>query len=388
MTDTNQVEPKGEMKTLSLKLLTIDTDVQPRRSINEKTVAEYAEAIENGAKFPPVVVFAEGTTNWLASGFHRYYAHEKADKRSIRCDVRQGTKRDAILFAMRANKHGLRLTNDEKRDNVDEMLQDDEWGKWSNGQIARHIGVSAAFVGERKQLLTINVYSENGENERKYVTKHGTEATMNTANIGRKSAPETANDAPPETMPDYDPFDDGDEAAPVEIPSENEPQISEPEREEAPPLTMQRDGKTIEVQRDEISEIHDERREVAAQNAEENNSDLTAEEWLQALPIYRVLSKLQGRGIIARRSLLDWRALQKAQANFAHHAARCETVKRPDGTPLSQILMASARLKSPLNWLICPPCKGNGCDRCGLSGYDLSGAGIDPLRVENGDVTL
>ncbi len=63
------------------------------------------------------------------------------------------------------------------------MLADKEWSQWSEREIARRCGVSQTYVGNLKQTLTVNVYSENGQ--RKYKTKHGTVATMNTANIGK-----------------------------------------------------------------------------------------------------------------------------------------------------------------------------------------------------------
>jgi hypothetical protein len=77
--------------------------------MNATTVQDYADALTNGAEFPPVVVFHDGTDHWLADGFHRLLAHEKAGLVDILADVRQGTKRDALLFAV---VHRLELALD------------------------------------------------------------------------------------------------------------------------------------------------------------------------------------------------------------------------------------------------------------------------------------
>lgn len=126
----------------------IDGGTQPRQSINEQVVSEYAEALQAGEKLPPVVVFHDGTDHWLADGFHRYHAHRKAKRKDIAADVREGTRRDAVLFSVGANAaHGLRRTNDDKRRAVLTLLEDAEWSKWSDRQIAEACGVSVPFVG-------------------------------------------------------------------------------------------------------------------------------------------------------------------------------------------------------------------------------------------------
>ncbi len=38
--------------------------------LNDGIVAEYAEAMLDGAKFPPVIVYRDGAVHWLADGYH------------------------------------------------------------------------------------------------------------------------------------------------------------------------------------------------------------------------------------------------------------------------------------------------------------------------------
>lgn len=67
-------------KKLNIGLIRIDGGTQARESINQEAVQEYAEAIAQGATFPPVTIFFDGAEPWLADGFHRYHAHRHAGR--------------------------------------------------------------------------------------------------------------------------------------------------------------------------------------------------------------------------------------------------------------------------------------------------------------------
>jgi len=168
---------------LPVHLVRIDGGTQSRAMLQDSVIEEYADAIKSGVEFPSIVVFYDGSDHWLADGFHRLRAFIAADRETIPADVRQGTRRDAILYSVGANEtHGLRRTNDDKRRAVLTLLNDAEWSKWSDREIARRANVSDRFVNGLRPV-TANVRSE-----RTYTTKHGTTATMNTAAIG-KSVP-------------------------------------------------------------------------------------------------------------------------------------------------------------------------------------------------------
>jgi rubrerythrin len=172
-----------------LELAEIRTDggTQSRAALDQATVDEYAELMLSGVEFPPVVVYADDLENWLAEGFHRYAAATKAGLQAIKATVVSGDRRAALLHSLTSNaKHGLRRTNNDKRHCVTLMLQDEEWAAWSDNQIAKTCNVSQPFVSEIRKSLTYNVISEDGE--RTFTTKHGTQAAMKTANIGKKKA--------------------------------------------------------------------------------------------------------------------------------------------------------------------------------------------------------
>lgn len=175
------------MKTINIKTIRIDGGTQSRVEINNEIVTEYADAIKSGAEFPEVVVFNDGVDNWLADGFHRFHAHNQAGKTSIAADVRQGTLRDAKLFSFGANgTHGQRPSNADRRKSVLEMLNDSEWSKWSDSQIAKTCDVHHSTVAVHRKSLAESASDKSAE--RTYKTKKGTTATMQTGGIGKKKA--------------------------------------------------------------------------------------------------------------------------------------------------------------------------------------------------------
>jgi hypothetical protein len=176
---------------LELDQIRIDGGTQSRVELNQETIAEYAQAFTAGATFPPVVVFFDGASYWLADGFHRYFGARDAGESAIDAEIRTGTQRDAVLYSWGANdKHGLPRSNADKRNIVTVILKDEQGRQWSDRDIAKRFGFSHPFVGNvRRSLETVT--SEKPA-ERTYTTKHGTTAVMNTANIGVQQHREAA----------------------------------------------------------------------------------------------------------------------------------------------------------------------------------------------------
>jgi hypothetical protein len=131
----------------------------------------------------------------LADGFHRTHAARSAGVEEIAAEIHSGTKRDAILYSVGANAdHGKRRTPADKRKAVMTLLtnpdvaNDPQTGEpWSDNQIAKLCHVSHPFVGKVRRELTCNVSSDQ-PTKRTYTNKHGTTATMNTSNIGRRQS--------------------------------------------------------------------------------------------------------------------------------------------------------------------------------------------------------
>lgn len=182
-TFSSQIDETESNENLPIISIRLDGNTQPRNKINSNTVKEYAVNMKRGDIFPPVLVFFDGTNYWLADGFHRILASESIGITSISATVRKGTQREAILTSVGANAtHGLRRTNADKRRAVLILLEDEEWSKWTNVAIAKACGVAESFV--RKLKKEFNIVQND---VRTYVTKHGTQSTMNVAKIGKGS---------------------------------------------------------------------------------------------------------------------------------------------------------------------------------------------------------
>ena len=166
------------VQTLPIDSIVASEDCQARASSSQATVAEYAEALAGGATFPPITVFHDGERYFLADGFHRLEAHKVAGLTEVNAEIREGDSRDAKLFAAGANaSHGLRRTQADKRNAIIKLLDDPEWRQWSDREIAKYTATDHKTVGKiRRELSGEGV---NGEIpiERKFTTRHGTEAT-------------------------------------------------------------------------------------------------------------------------------------------------------------------------------------------------------------------
>lgn len=175
---------------LNLRSIRIDGGTQSRAELNNTTVEEYTEAMLEGTAFPPIVVFFDGASYWLADGFHRYFGADHAGIEEVEAEVRQGTQQDAQLFSFGVNaSHGLRRTNADKRKAVTGALQHPVSGQWGDRQIAKHCGVDHKTVAAVRAAIWGN--SPDTPTERT-VTRNGTSYQQNTSNIGKTDRPAPA----------------------------------------------------------------------------------------------------------------------------------------------------------------------------------------------------
>jgi DNA-binding transcriptional regulator YhcF (GntR family) len=164
-----------------MKISDIRTDggTQARASLNQDTVNEYAQQMQDGSIFPPVVVFNDGSDIWLADGFHRYFATRQNGMLEIEVEIHQGTVDDATLYAFGATaRRGLSFTREDLQEIVSRMMKHAVWSTWSTRKIAEHIGCSAMTISRVKSSL------EEPSNTVSY-TRNGKSKTMNTSSIGK-----------------------------------------------------------------------------------------------------------------------------------------------------------------------------------------------------------
>ena len=154
---------------MKISQITLDKGLQMRAFMDKNTVDDYAERLLEGDTFPPVILFNDGKNNYVGDGHNRIFAHKQAGIEIINADVRPGTRRDALFYALSANaRNGQRRTVDDKRKAVMTMLDDMEWSEESDRNIAKACVVSHVFVSklrkaEGKQPDVINVKGNGTE---------------------------------------------------------------------------------------------------------------------------------------------------------------------------------------------------------------------------------
>ncbi len=122
-------------QSIQLDAISARTGTQIRAKICIDTVDDYANAMKDGAEFPPIVIFKDGSEFILADGFHRVMAARRNRAEEITADVRNGSKTDALRYALSANvTHGLRRTNADKRHSV--LLAVEAWPGMSDRELA------------------------------------------------------------------------------------------------------------------------------------------------------------------------------------------------------------------------------------------------------------
>lgn len=193
------------MKKLNIEVIRTDGGTQPRLELNNDKVAEYAECMKDGTRFPPVIVFWDGSNYWLADGFHRYHATRRIEVVTIEAEVKEGTVDEAQVFAFGANaKHGLYLTAADIREIIKRMLLNSITISWTNAQIARHIGCSKMTVGRVKASLEPAIKPQEPVTKT-VARKDGTERLLDTTKLStKKPAPRPEKAPEQEQAPVFD----------------------------------------------------------------------------------------------------------------------------------------------------------------------------------------
>lgn len=156
---------------LKLELIDIYGGTQARVATNDEAISSYADAMLEGAVFPPVVVFYDGSKYWLADGFHRFLAAQRSDFEHIAAEVHEGSRTDALKFALGANStNGIYRSNADKRNAVEIALE--EWPNMANNVLADMCKVSADLVRRCRKEME---HAERIEPQRRVTGKDGKE---------------------------------------------------------------------------------------------------------------------------------------------------------------------------------------------------------------------
>ena len=140
--------------------------------------------MENGTRFPPITVFfdIENEIYVLGDGFHRLFAHLRAKPNDpIIVEQYLGNVQDAQWYSIGANKsHGLKRSNEDKRNAVMLALLHPNGAKLCDSLIAQHVGVTHPTVIKVRKTLEAEGRLE------KFTSRVGKDGrTYNVTNIGK-----------------------------------------------------------------------------------------------------------------------------------------------------------------------------------------------------------
>jgi hypothetical protein len=209
--------------TLPLTSIRTDGGTQSRVKIDPEAVADYAAAYKARTAMPPLTVYHDGKDHWLADGFHRFHAAERAGLLTVRCDVKRGTKKDAAWHSVGANRqHGLRRTNADKQNAARMAVQ--LHPERTDRILAEHVGVDhKTIAAARAQLGNFPNSTRIGRDGKTYPATHPTSGKAKGSGVQGSDIPpppppepaaddapsEPPGDAPPEPPEDEDPADEG-----------------------------------------------------------------------------------------------------------------------------------------------------------------------------------
>ena len=148
---------RGAHEVLPIGEIITDAGTQVRAEINEAIVEEYAEHLTAGGTLPPITAYRNEGSTYLADGFHRVRAHERAVRTEIEAEIRTGTREEALWCALGANRaHGQRLTSADKKHAIELALE--AWPDRSQRRIAGQIGCSQQYVGKVRAEVTTSCH--------------------------------------------------------------------------------------------------------------------------------------------------------------------------------------------------------------------------------------
>ncbi len=135
--------------------------VQPRATIHQPTVNQYAELYSEGAPMPPIRVVVvnesdDGEEKYdqfvVVGGFHRIAALRSIGRKTVEAIVTDGTMRDAIALACADNAtHGRPLSIEDTERAVTILLESQP--DMTNEEIAKVVGKSSRTVIRIKHRL-------------------------------------------------------------------------------------------------------------------------------------------------------------------------------------------------------------------------------------------
>jgi hypothetical protein len=301
----------GRPRKVMVEHIEYDSENQARERLDQETVAEYAQAMEDGADLPPIVCYHDGSTYWLADGFHRYHAARKRGEKLLDAQVIKGSRDDARWHAAGANTaHGLKRSPADKRRAVRLALE--LRPSMSDRAIAQHCGVHHETVADVRRGAS------GGEN--RHLPAQPRVGLDGKTYPARRPEPRAqATESPVEPS---DPWEDSE--------GDDEPAAAPVKAAAAPAKPARVDGKGRVIPENIAEAFLDQRADV--------------NEWLAD---FRAISeRLLGQRTKSGYASIAWPEIEAALLRVAN-AVRAEA----------------------LPYAVCPYCSGDGCDACKGNGW-------------------
>jgi len=177
----------GAVIHLDIASIRRDGGTQIRKNVSKDTIREYAEQMEAGDVFPPVVAWHDGKDYWLSDGFQRVAAAEEIGKTSILAEIRRGSLSDARWSSCAANaRHGMRRTKEDILNAIRNAMEHSNARRLSHNQIAKHLNVPETTFRRLLKKLPL----PEGRGTTCIVTRNGKCYEMNTIRAAaRKPGP-------------------------------------------------------------------------------------------------------------------------------------------------------------------------------------------------------
>jgi hypothetical protein len=103
-----------ETRKVALSEIVFQQEFYPRHKPNAATIAQYLDALHDGAEFPPIEIDVHGML--LLDGYHRWKAAAEAGLTEIEARLIDLESTPRLLYAASRNAiHGDRLTSAEKK---------------------------------------------------------------------------------------------------------------------------------------------------------------------------------------------------------------------------------------------------------------------------------
>src|SRR5688572_24225903 len=120
---------------IDIEAVVWEPSIYPRQKWNTSTIERYADAIEAGEQFPPIIL--EQETNRLLDGKHRLEAHKRVGAKAICAEwhtIPDGMSAKYYAASLSA-RHGDRLSNADIKEiaeaefEADPQLDPVKWGR-------------------------------------------------------------------------------------------------------------------------------------------------------------------------------------------------------------------------------------------------------------------